>query len=118
LTLWCWEYFADQSVPLLIVANLPYIPDQTFDDNADDTVKRREPRMAFVGWNDGLDLYRQMFAQILAYCQHSEHDAVVCFLEMMTWQFDTLTKEFEHSFHFSVTKTFHFNIIIVRADLI
>ena len=34
--------------PIVLVANLPYIPDDTFDNNADQTVKAREPRMAFV----------------------------------------------------------------------
>lgn len=34
--------------PIVLVANLPYIPDETFDNNADQTVKAWEPRMAFV----------------------------------------------------------------------
>lgn len=34
---------------LLIVANLPYIPEDLFDNNVDDTVKKREPKFAFVG---------------------------------------------------------------------
>jgi methylase of polypeptide subunit release factors len=34
--------------PIVLVANLPYIPDETFDANADQTVKAWEPRMAFV----------------------------------------------------------------------
>jgi len=51
--------------PIVLVANLPYIPDQTFDENVEENVKKREPRMAFVGGDDGLDLYRRMFDQIL-----------------------------------------------------
>ncbi len=50
---------------VVLVANLPYIPDQTFDDNVEDNVKKREPRMAFVWGDDGLDLYRRMFDQII-----------------------------------------------------
>ena len=47
-----------------MTANLPYIPDQTFDDNSPANVQKREPRFAFVGGDDGLDLYRKMFAQL------------------------------------------------------
>lgn len=54
-----------QAQPIVLVANLPYIPDQTFDENVEDNVKKREPRMAFVGGNDGLDRYREMFDQII-----------------------------------------------------
>jgi methylase of polypeptide subunit release factors len=46
---------------LLIVANLPYIPEDLFDNNVDITVKKREPKFAFVWWKDGLDRYRIMF---------------------------------------------------------
>lgn len=33
---------------ITLVANLPYIPDETFDTQAEDNVKKREPRPAFV----------------------------------------------------------------------
>jgi methylase of polypeptide subunit release factors len=33
---------------IVLVANLPYIPDNTFDNNAPENVQNREPRMAFV----------------------------------------------------------------------
>jgi methylase of polypeptide subunit release factors len=36
------------SKPITLVANLPYIPDETFDQNSPDNVQKREPRMAFV----------------------------------------------------------------------
>ena len=49
---------------IVMTANLPYIPDQTFDDNSPANVQKREPRFAFVGGDDGLDLYRKMFAQL------------------------------------------------------
>jgi len=37
---------------VVLLANLPYIPEQTHDDNNPDSVKKREPRMAFVGGED------------------------------------------------------------------
>ena len=49
---------------LIMTANLPYIPDQTFDENSPANVQKWEPRFAFVGGDDGLDLYRKMFAQL------------------------------------------------------
>jgi len=52
--------------PTILVANLPYIPEKLFDDNTDETVKKWEPKMAFVGGEDGLDLYRIMLDQLLA----------------------------------------------------
>jgi release factor glutamine methyltransferase len=48
----------------ILVANLPYIPDETFDNNALENVQKREPRLAFVGGNDGLDYYRELFHQL------------------------------------------------------
>jgi methylase of polypeptide subunit release factors len=38
----------DTSKTITLVANLPYIPDETFDENSPDNVQKREPRMAFV----------------------------------------------------------------------
>ena len=34
---------------LIMTANLPYIPDQTFDENSPANVQKWEPRFAFVG---------------------------------------------------------------------
>lgn len=51
---------------IILIANLPYIPDETFDTQTEDNVRKWEPRPAFVGGEDGLDYYRQMFAQIEA----------------------------------------------------
>lgn len=103
---------------IILVANLPYIPDETFDTQAEDNVKKREPRPAFVGGKDGLDLYRTMFSQIFDYRQKTDHTGMwMMFLEMMTWQVDILRAEFGDKIDFSEIKTFHFNIRIVKGTL-
>lgn len=96
---------------IVIVSNLPYIPDDTFDQNADESAKKREPRVAFLGGKDGLDLYRKMLDQVIV----SELYPVM-FLEMMTWQVDRLIQEYGDRFEFEVKKTFHFNIVIVKVS--
>lgn len=103
---------------LILVSNLPYIPDQTFDDNAEENVKNWEPRMAFVWGDDGLDYYREMFNQSFDYVlQGVLTKDITMFLEMMTWQVDILRKEFGDKLDFEEVKTFHFNIRIVKAIL-
>lgn len=79
-----------QKNKLTIVCNYPYIPDDTFDQNADECAKTREPRSAFVGGKDGLDLYRILFGEIKNY----KLTHAVLYLEMMTRQMDSLTAEF------------------------
>ena len=101
---------------LIMTANLPYIPDQTFDENSPANVQKWEPRFAFVGWDDGLDLYRKMFAQLLEL--KDQVSDLVMFLEMMTWQVDILRKEYQGVIVFEEVKTFHFNIRIVKARFI
>ena len=101
---------------LIMTANLPYIPDQTFDENSPANVQKWEPRFAFVGWDDGLDLYRKMFAQLLEL--KDQVSDLVMFLEMMTWQVGILRKEYEGVIEFEEVKTFHFNIRIVKARFI
>lgn len=100
----------------LLVANLPYIPDQLFDENTDETIQKREPRMAFVWWDDGLDLYRIMFDQLID-IQHTNTQSwnVTMFLEMMTRQVDILRQAYKNIFTLEEVKTFHFNIRIVKA---
>ncbi len=106
---------------IIVVANLPYIPDETFDTNPDQSIKF-EPRVAFVGWDDGLDLYRIMFEQIQSRTNPPQPSLdreevslpIVMFLEMMTWQVDILRKEFEW-LEFEEIATFHFQIRIVRV---
>lgn len=107
---------------ILLVANLPYIPEQTFEDNAEDNVKKWEPKMAFVWGNDGLDLYRRMFDQIIATrknnnTQHAQNTFTM-YLEMMTRQVDMLRKEYESHFLLEEVATFHFNIRIVKGILL
>ena len=106
----------DTSKPITLVANLPYIPDETFDENSPDNVQKREPRMAFVWWNDWLDYYRQMFNQLFQFRSEWKIWKVMMFLEMMTRQVEILEKEFWDKLAFEEAKTFHFNIRIVKAS--
>ncbi len=46
--------------PLIILANLPYVPN----DHVINEAAMQEPKVAIFGGPDGLDLYRKMFAQI------------------------------------------------------
>jgi methylase of polypeptide subunit release factors len=38
--------------PFIIVANLPYIPDEVFYENVEYSVKKWEPSIAFLGGKD------------------------------------------------------------------
>ena len=100
---------------IVIVANLPYIPETTFDENVDESAKKWEPRAAFVWWDDWLDWYRVMFGQLFDLQSWGLTTGVTMFLEMMTRQMEILEREFWDRIQFSVTKTFHFNIIIVQG---
>jgi len=102
---------AQNNQEVVILANLPYIPDETFDTNPDQSIKF-EPRVAFVGWDDGLDLYRIMFKQI-----RESRYRFTMFLEMMTWQVDILRQEFDWLL-FEEIKTFHFQIRIVKVTVL
>ena len=101
-----------QTNKLVIVCNYPYIPDETFEDNADECAKTWEPRMAFVGGPDGLDLYRVLFGEVE---KHGLTGATL-YLEMMTWQMESLQKEFSSTIDLQIIKTFHLNILIVKAE--
>jgi len=106
--------FIKEDSNVVLVANLPYIPEETFEANVSDNVKKREPKPAFVGWDDGLDYYRIMLDQLIEL--HPKN--LVMFLEMMTWQVDILRQLYDDKFIFEEVKTFHFNIRIVKAYLI
>ena len=103
-----WLLELDPWQEIIVLANLPYIPDETFDTNPDLSIKH-EPRVAFVGGYDGLDLYRIMFTQI-----RESWYSTTMFLEMMTWQVDILRQEFDW-LEFEEIKTFHFQIKIVKV---
>jgi release factor glutamine methyltransferase len=98
---------------LLIVANLPYIPDAVFEEQVEPRVKKREPKMAFVWGDDWLDLYRRTLDQLI---QASPAATVTLFLEMMTRQVDLLRAAY-HSCTRSEVKTFHMNIRIVKCEM-
>ena len=102
---------------IVIVANLPYIPETTFDENVDESAKKWEPREAFVWGDDWLDWYRVMFGQLFDLQSSGLATPVTMFLEMMTRQMEILSHEFGNRIQFTVTKTFHFNIIIVQWKL-
>lgn len=103
---------------MIIVANLPYIPEETFNDNVGENVKNREPKMAFVWWDDGLMYYRILFNQYEEYKKSKSIKVgeISMFLEMMTRQVEILRKEYENQFVFTEVKTFHFNIRIVQVQ--
>ena len=103
--------FSDEE-NFLLVANLPYIPEQTFNENVWENVKNWEPKPAFVGGEDWLDYYREMFQQLFDFWIKP-----IMFLEMMTRQVDILRKEFWEKINFDEVKTFHFNIRIVKAEI-
>ena len=108
----------DFSWNVILVANLPYIPEEMFEANAADNVKKFEPKPAFVGGDDWLDYYRTMFDQIDSLKLKAwslKPKNFVMFLEMMTWQVDILRQEFGDRMEFEEVKTFHFNIRIVKA---
>jgi len=98
---------------LLIVANLPYIPEAVFEEQVEPRVKQREPKMAFVGGDDGLDLYRKTLDQLL---DLSLPNTTTLFLEMMTRQWTILREEYPTLLR-SEVKTFHMNIRIIKCHL-
>lgn len=113
---------------VILVANLPYIPEEMFESNVSDNVKKWEPKPAFVGGTDGLDYYKIMLDQIIqvrgirdegqgTFTYSKPQVPLTCFLEMMTWQVDVLRKLYGEKFEFEEVKTFHFNIRIVKVYL-
>ncbi len=97
---------------VLLVANLPYIPDDVFEENAESSTKKYEPSLAFLWWEDWLDLYRKMFDQILEISPKN----IVMFLEMMDTQIEILEKKYP-TFKFEVVEYFNFWIRIVKVYL-
>lgn len=112
-----WKEDEINQKDIVLVANLPYIPNQMFEDNVEDNVKKREPKMAFVWWNDGLDLYRKMFWQILEF-NKTWNSKFTMFLEMLDSQAEKLMQEYKNKISFEKVATFHFNIKILKVFLI
>ncbi len=100
-----------QEKNIILLWNLPYIPEQMHDENNPDSVKKREPRMAFVWGEDWLIYYYKMFDQIINFNLKN----ITMFLEMMTRQVDILRSRYSEIFIFEEVKTFHFNIRIVKV---
>jgi len=102
---------------IIFVANLPYIPDEVFDNEVEDNVKLREPRMAFVWWKDWLDLYRKMIDQILDIKKKLKNSQKIYFFaEMMTRQTKKIQEEYKN-IKINFIKTFHFNIEILKFEI-
>ncbi len=97
---------------IVLISNAPYIPDLTLDTEVQANVLKREPRVALVWGNDGLDLYRIMLNQLIEL--HPNNISI--FFEMMTRQVDILRQEFGTHFNFEEVKTFHANIRIVSCE--
>jgi len=97
---------------VVLVANLPYIPDEVFEENAENSTKRYEPSLAFLWWKDGLDLYRKMFDQIL----NINPKKLVMFLEMMDEQIEIIKKDYPN-FQIEVVEKFNFWIRIIKVYL-
>jgi release factor glutamine methyltransferase len=104
--------------PVILVANLPYIPEKTFEENVADNVKYREPKPAFVWGDDGLLYYYQLLDQVM----RMHHEKIIdlsqriFFFEMMTRQEDILREKYGKFFSFEEVKTFHFNIGIIKTS--
>lgn len=70
--------------PYLIVANLPYVPDEHTINQA----AMHEPRLAIFGGPDGLDIYRNMFKQI----DNLKYKPQYVFTESLPFQHKDLTQ--------------------------
>ena len=100
---------------IVLVANLPYIPEESFEHGVGEEVKKREPKMAFVGGDDGLDWYRKMLDQLIDFQQKGHIGSHTMFLEMMTRRVEKLREAYDQYRDFIEIKTFHFNIRIVQV---
>lgn len=79
----------------LIVANLPYIPQQF--EVMDEIL--HEPAVAIFGGDDGLNLYREMFSQ-----PAFAHLTGICLIELGARQYDTMRDWLHHRYpHIAIT---------------
>lgn len=108
-----------KSENVVLVANLPYIPDEVFEENVEENVKKREPRVAFLWWEQWINLYIKMFDQILEYVNINKTKVASfdMFLEMMTFQIELLENIYKDQLDFEVISTFHFNIKILKVSV-
>ncbi len=97
---------------VILVANLPYIPNKVFEENAEENTKKYEPSLAFLWWEDGLKLYREMFEQLI----DMNPKNTIMFLEMMEEQIEILKQEYK-SLKFEIVEQFNFGIRIVKVYL-
>ena len=70
--------------PTTIIANLPYVPN----DYPVNQAAKHEPKLALFGGDDGLDLYRTMFAQLA----DSPIESISVYTESLPSQHDSLSK--------------------------
>jgi release factor glutamine methyltransferase len=77
--------------PVVILANLPYVPDEY----PINTAATHEPKLALFGGKDGLDLYRVMFDQLSEY----KDSEIIVFTESLESQHKSLAGvAFDHGF--------------------
>lgn len=107
----------EEKTKKIITANLPYIPDKFFLEKAEKKVYRFEPQIALLWWEDWLKLYKILLEQILKQKNKYWYKNTEIFMEIMSWQWDILEKDFCKYFEFEKLWTFHFNIIILRAKI-
>lgn len=100
---------------VIIVANLPYIPAKTFDNDVEESAKLWEPRVAFVWGDDWLDYYRQLLNKLI---ENKWLAKTTLFFEMITWQKETLLEEYKDHITVEEIATFHFNIKIIKVTAI
>lgn len=73
----------DTEIPTIILANLPYVPNNYEINEA----ARHEPELALFGGEDGLDLYREMFTQT----ENLEYPPLLVLTEALATQHELLT---------------------------
>ncbi len=76
----------NSSLSTVILANLPYVPD----DYPINEAARHEPKHAIFAGTDGLDLYREMFTQLAT--QHSTLNTLLVLTESLPFQHKELTQ--------------------------
>lgn len=97
--------FALSPQPLVLLCNLPYVPDAHTINKA----AMQEPRVAIFGGEDGLDLYREMFGQLKGKGQRAKSEVNPDYIltESLPFQHKALEKIAEkHGYKLSRTEDF------------